>query len=166
MRPILTVLITIILTLPLGAQESTVTPEADDAAAAALTPLERWQADPSTVFDAAEVDLNDFLWLARPVVVFSDAAAVPAFQEQLLLLSDRPQDLRRRDVVVITDTSPATPSDIRLALRPRGFALVLIAKDGTVNLRKPFPWDAREISHAIDKWPIRQQEIRDNARGG
>ena len=32
-------------------------------------------------------------------------------------------------------------------------------KDGQVKLRKPFPWDVREISRAIDKFPLRRQEI-------
>jgi hypothetical protein len=39
--------------------------------------------------------------------------------------------------------------------------LALLAKDGTVMLRKPFPWNVREISRSIDKLPLRQQEIRD-----
>jgi len=66
-----------------------------------------------------------------------------------------------RDTVVIVDTDPKARSDVRLDLRPRGFALVLIGKDGQVKLRKPAPWDVREITHAIDKWPIRLKEIRD-----
>ena len=70
-------------------------------------------------------------------------------------------ELLIRDVVVITDTDPAAKSAIRKELRPRGFALVLLGKDGQVKLRKPSPWDVREITHAIDKWPIRLKEIRD-----
>ena len=48
-----------------------------------------------------------------------------------------------------------------IELRKRGFMFVLIAKDGTKVLRKPFPWDVREITRSIDKLPLRQQEIRD-----
>ncbi|NCX58295.1 MAG: DUF4174 domain-containing protein, partial [Rhodobacteraceae bacterium] len=40
-----------------------------------------------------------------------------------------------------------------------GFAFVLIGKDGQVKLRKPSPWNIREIARVIDKMPIRQQEI-------
>jgi len=39
--------------------------------------------------------------------------------------------------------------------------LVLIGKDGGVKLRKPFPWNVREISRVIDKMPMRRQEIND-----
>ena len=46
-------------------------------------------------------------------------------------------------------------------LRPRGFGLVVMGKDGRVAQRKPTPWSVREISRAIDKLPLRQQELRD-----
>jgi hypothetical protein len=68
--------------------------------------------------------------------------------------------LALRDVIVITDTDPAARSALRRELRPRGFNLVLIDKDGRVNLRKAEPWDVREISRQIDKMPLRQEEIR------
>ena len=121
----------------------------------------RWRDDPSTVFDASEIDLEDFLWIARPVVVFADAPQVPAFREQMELLADRPDALAHRDVVIITDTDPDALSDIRRKLRPRGFQLTVIGKDGEVALRKPFPWDIREISRSIDKMPMRQRELRE-----
>ena len=63
--------------------------------------------------------------------------------------------------MIIVDTSRYDPSDIRRKLRPRGFQITLSGKDGGVKLRKPFPWDVRELSRAIDKMPMRQQEIRD-----
>ena len=36
--------------------------------------------------------------------------------------------------------------------------------DGQVKLRKPLPWDVRELTRSIDKMPLRQQEI-DEGRG-
>ena len=102
---------------------------------------------------ASGVTLADFLYLKRPVIVFADSPADPAFIRQMTLLSQDPAALAARDVIVITDTDPATPSAIRLKLRPRGFALVLIDKDGTTAIRKPLPWDVREITRAIDNLP-------------
>ncbi|WP_212525361.1 DUF4174 domain-containing protein [Actibacterium sp. MT2.3-13A] len=130
-------------------------------AAAPPTAPERWQADHTVVFEAAEADLAAFQWLARPVVVFADSPNDPRFTQQMELLAARPEELAARDVVIITDTDPRAMSDVRKQLRPRGFMLVLIAKDGTVSLRKPFPWDVRELSRAIDKMPLRQQEMRE-----
>jgi len=129
--------------------------------AAELSPLDRWRADKTIVFDAAEIDLADFQWVARPVVVFADSPQNPLFADQLQLLLDRVDDLALRDVVLITDTDPEGRSALRLSLRPRGFMLTIIGKDGEVEIRKPAPWSVREISRTIDKMPLRQREIRE-----
>lgn len=115
----------------------------------------------SIVVDAADTTLEDWLWLKRPVVVFADSPADPRFVKQVTLLTDRLNALEDRDVVVITDTDPRARSTVREALRPRGFMLVIIAKDGSIVARKPAPWDVREISRSIDKLPLREQEVRD-----
>lgn len=121
----------------------------------------RWEADKATIFDAAEIDLNAFKWVARPVVVFADTPADPAFKRQMELLEARLGELAERDVVLITDTSPDERSELRRKLRPRGFMLTLIGKDGDIKLRKPFPWDVRELTRSIDKMPMRLQELRE-----
>ena len=108
---------------------------------------------PFAAVPASEVVLADLLYLKRPVVVFADNPNDPDFIRQLELLTRDPDGLAERDVVVITDTDPANPSDIRRRLRPRGFSLVIIDKDGKTTLRKPLPWDVREIGNAIDKFP-------------
>lgn len=120
------------------------------------------------VYEAFEVNLGDFLWEKRPIVVFADTAADPRFTKQLELLAARKTALADRDVVIITDTDPDTLSELRKKLRPRGFMLALVGKDGQVKLRKPVPWDVRELSRVIDKMPLRQQELRDRrtAAGG
>lgn len=116
---------------------------------------------PMVTLDAGAVDLSEFLWKKRPLVVFADTPEDPRFVQQVELLNERRDVLEERDVVIITDTDPAAKSDLRRKLRPRGFALVIMGKDGRVELRKPLPWDVREISRAIDKMPLRQREIRE-----
>ena len=133
----------------------------DGTAAAAQSPAEAWQADPALQFDAVDVALEDFQWIARPVVVFADTPADPRFRQQMEFLADRPDALIERDIVVITDTDPSARSALRQKLRPRGFMLAVVGKDGGVKLRKPLPWDVREISRSIDKMPLRQQELKD-----
>jgi len=115
------------------------------ASAAAQTPL--------APLPASEVVLEDFLYLKRPVVVFADSPDDPNYIRQIELLSRDPNGLADRDVVVIADTDPANPSAARSKLRPRGFSLVIIDKDGRTTLRKPLPWEVREIGNAIDKFP-------------
>ncbi len=121
--------------------------------------------DAPIIVEAEDQRLEDFLWTARPVVVFADSPADPRYVQQLQNIENDVDALRERDVVVLVDTDPGTLSPLREALRPRGFMLVLIGKDGGVKLRKPAPWTVRELSRSIDKMPMRQQEIRD-ARGG
>lgn len=123
--------------------------------------MTRWKADPTQVFDAAEVDLDALQWVARPIVVFAQTPEDPAFQRQMELLAQNADDLAERDVIIIADTDPAGRSDVRLQLRPRAFMFVLIGKDGQIKQRKPRPWNVREISRTIDKMPMRQQEIEE-----
>lgn len=162
MHRILALALSLGLAMPIAAQEATGAESVD----AAVSPVEAWLAAPEVPLDGTSVDLAAFKWRARPLVVFADSPFDPAFQTQMELIAAEADQLAARDVVVIADTDPGARSDLRRELRPRGFALVLIDKEGRVNLRKPFPWDVREISHAIDKWPIRQQEIRDAGRPG
>jgi hypothetical protein len=143
MKPILPFVIAALLAIPAAAQESASSGEE------------------ALFFSMDEVDLNQFKWKKRPVVVFAESELDPAFVDQMQLLRSRPDELAARDVVVITDTEPEPLSDLRRKLRPRGFMLVIINKEGTVNVRKPFPWDVREITRSIDKMPIRKREIRD-----
>ena len=111
------------------------------------------------IVQAKEHTLDEYLWLARPLVIFADSPRDPRFVQQMEFINSQPDDLAARDVVVIIDTAPAAKSPIREALRPRGFMLVLIGKDGQIYLRKPFPWHVREITRSINKMPIRQQEL-------
>ncbi len=144
--------LTALVALPAAAQDQTV--------------LERWEEDRTQVFDGAEITLDELNWVARPLVVFSDTPNDPRFQQQMGLLLAGVDDLAERDVIIITDTNRTEMTDLRTELRPRGYMMALIGKDGRVALRKPAPWSVRELSRSIDKMPLRQQEIADRRRLG
>ena len=114
---------------------------------------------------AAASDLPDFLWHARPVIVFADSPDDPRFIQQIELLEEDLGQLAERDVIVLTDADPDAKLPLRQRLRPRGFMLVLVGKDGVVELRKPLPWTVREITRSIDKMPIRQREVEERRHG-
>lgn len=118
------------------------------------------------IMPAGTQTLEQFMWINRPIVVFADSPADPRYVQQIQFLTDRLGDLDERDVIVLTDTDPAAMSPLREKLRPRGFMMVLIGKDGGIKLRKPLPWSVREITRTIDKMPIRQQEVRDRRAAG
>ena len=133
-----------------------------------LTAKAAWSEDETEnlqILDLTEPDnhstaLEGYRWLNRLIVVFSDSPNDPRFTEQTELLRSLPSELLERDVIVLTDTDPSAQTRLRQKLRPRGFVMVIIGKDGGVKLRKPLPWSVREISRAIDKMPLRQREIQ------
>lgn len=103
------------------------------------------------IVSAEGLDLDMFRWEKRALVVFADTPNDPSFVEQMENIEGRLSALESRDVIVITDTDPADRTDIRLALRPRGFGIVLVGKDGSIQLRKATPWSIRELTRSIDK---------------
>ena len=147
MKLLTNIALAVLIALPATAQE--------------LTVLERWEEDRTQVFDGAEIILEDLQWVARPLVIFADTPNDPRFTQQMDLLLADMDELAERDVIVITDTDRAAMSDVRTTLRPRGYMMALVGKDGRVALRKPAPWSVRELSRSIDKMPLRQQEISD-----
>jgi hypothetical protein len=108
----------------------------------------------------------DLLFLRRPVIVFADSPHDPAFIRQMDLLARSYDALAARDVILITDTDPANPSSLRTKLRPRGFSLVLMDKDWKPSIRKPLPWEGREIVNSIDKMPIARSEALERNPAG
>lgn len=147
MKPILSLVLAVFIAASATAQDSDSVPAS------------------AAILSADTVNLNDFLWLKRPLVIFADTPADPRYIEQMGYITDRLDVLTSLDVVVITDTDPAAHSDLRKTLRPRGFGLVLMGKDGVIYLRKPAPWHVREIIRTIDKLPMRQQELREGSGG-
>ena len=91
----------VLAALPVAAQTAADRPSA----------VEAWTADPTAVLDAAEVDLAEFEWIARPVVVFANSPLDPAFEEQMEELLRGGDRLAERDVVIVTDTDPRSGSD-------------------------------------------------------
>lgn len=115
---------------------------------------------------ATEVTLDSLLYLRRPVVVFADSPNDPNYLRQMELLAQNYPALAERDVILVTDTTPNPASEWRRKLRPRGFGLVLMDKDLKPVIRKPLPWEVREIVAAIDKFPLRRQEMLERNPAG
>lgn len=132
---------------------------ADGAAGETATDLPDAEAGASIFIDGEAFSPADLRWKSRVIAVFANTPQDPSFIRQLSMLERGEDALAAREVVVITDTDAAGDGVWRRFLRPDGFSLVLIDIDGTIMLRKPMPWDMREISRAIDRFPLRRQEI-------
>lgn len=153
MKPLYMLVLTAFLPLAAFAQTTTETVEAPPMVGA--SPIV-----------AADVHPDELIWLKRPVVVFADSPFDPSFTRQMDFLAADRGELAERDVVIVTDTDPKTLSEWRRKLRPRGFSLVLMDKDGEAKLRKPLPWDLREIIRSIDKFPLVRQEALERHPSG
>ncbi len=136
--------------------------------AVAATPLAEVTVIPAPFgpVDAGEISLADQLYLRRPVVVFADSPNDPSYLRQMELLLRDLASLALRDVVLVIDTDPAAKTEWRQKLRPRGFSLVLMDKDLSAVIRKPLPWEVREITRSIDKFPLRKQEMLERNPAG
>lgn len=132
----------------------------DAPAEAGLSVLDRWDADHTTIFDASEVTLADLEYVARPVIIFADSPNDPRVADQLQLLERDRDAFAARDVIVIVDTDRQSGSDARRQLRPRGFNIVLLDKDGRIGQRRNQLTAGADIWRFIDRMPIRQEELR------
>lgn len=174
MRPILTLILAAFL--PISALASDTAPAEAADSPVGETPAEAVEEGieeaaeelpPGLQFiDASEVSLDAFLWESRLVLVLADAPNNPQFLQQIRYLEERADEMLERDVIVIVDTDPAARSDARQRLRPRGFMLAIIDKDGEVKQRRPAPRTGREIMAVIDRFPLRRQEMLERAPSG
>ena len=146
--------------LPLAAAAETVAATAESDAQATEAPA------PFAPVAASDVPFDSLLYVARPIVVFADSPNDPNYLRQMELLAQNYPALIERDVVLVTDTDPAALGEWRKKLRPRGFSLVLMDKDLKPVIRKPLPWEVREITRAIDKFPLARQEMLERYPSG
>jgi hypothetical protein len=159
MKPLHILVLSVFLPFAALAQDSTAEAPAADAVETPAAP----RVGPVS---GADVTIEQFHWDLRPVVVFADGPNDPLFMRQMEWINRELGPLADRDVVVIVDTDPEARTPVRQRLRPRGFSLVLMDKDGEVKMRKPQPWSVREITRAIDRFPLRRQEMLEQRPSG
>ncbi|PZQ47751.1 MAG: hypothetical protein DI556_16170 [Rhodovulum sulfidophilum] len=132
---------------------------AQDAVPAPVAPVSEAPDDPTELPDPPAVpELADLMWVARPLVIFSDSDRDPRYIQQMRMIEAGMTDLTEREVIVLTDTEPAAAGPLRRDLRPRGFGVVLIDIDGKVALRRPQPTPVRDLVSLIDRMPSRREE--------
>lgn len=160
MKPVWILVFALIFPLGLGATEGS---EAVDAAEV----QEELNPDETLLFlDAREIDVREFIWERRLIVVMADTPEDPQFTRQMAALRDREMDFVVRDSVVIFDAEPADRSALRQVLRPRGFMTAIIDKDGEVKARRPAVRTGRELMAVIDRFPTRRQEVLERQPSG
>jgi len=119
------------------------------------------------------VDLGEYQWENRLLLVFAPTGAEPLYQALHESLVERGAEIEDRDLVVfeVFESGPSTedgesidPATARL-LRQRfrvpsgAFSVILVGKDGGVKLARQDQTSIDEIFALIDSMPMRRQEM-------
>jgi len=116
--------------------------------------------------------LDGFLFDTRPLLLFSDTASDPIYEQQLKLLSGDDCGLFKRNVTVINvvenevntidgyTLSPGQSAKFRDQYQADGYKrlIVLVGKDGEVKLRAHMPLSSHDLFKLIDLMPTRRAE--------
>ena len=108
------------------------------------------------VLAADSATLDAYRWKKRPVILFAASQQDAKYIEQVRMLKQQQPALEERDIIVLTDTSPDTKSTLRSQLKPEGFEIVLVGKDGGIKLRETSPLSAEVLLSTIDRMPMRK----------
>ena len=104
-------------------------------------------------------NLNEYKWHFRPIVIFAPSQDDVNYVQQIKMLEKSKAELAERDIIVLSDTSPAAKGHLRSQLNPKGFELVLVGKDGGMKLRELKPISSEALLPTIDSMPMRKAHL-------
>lgn len=104
--------------------------------------------------------LGQYQWHRRPVVIFAPSEKDADYVRQIAMLEKSSAELAERDIIVLSDTSPAASGQLRSQFKPSGFEVVLVGKDGGVKIRQKTPLTSEELLSTIDRMPMRKADLR------
>lgn len=127
--------------------------------------------------DLAAVDLSQYRWQQRLLLVFTPGTDFPAYRTFLKQLDQKRAGVLDRDLLVFrlvnrgqsrvgeAKLSPSGAETLRrrFEVRPDEFRVVLIGKDGGVK-QSAGAVDLTDIFGLIDSMPMRQQEMQEKRR--
>ena len=97
---------------------------------------------------------------ARPVIVLSDSRDDPRVATQISKLDHTKPALDERDIKVLREAKTGSALRKTLGVAERGFAVVLVGKDGSVKKVWHEPVEPKTIFTLIDAMPMRRDEMR------
>ncbi len=126
---------------------------------------------------AAGVDLADYRWKNRLLLIFAPNETVKDFATFSRRLNAENFNVLDRDLVVFrifetassrVDNQPLSPEDaqalrLRFDIKLGQFTVILVGKDGGVKLIQKRQANLEEIFDLIDRMPMRRQEMREKS---
>ena len=129
----------------------------------------------SAAKEKGSIDLNDYQWKNRPLLLFAFSPDAPAYRTVMKQLNSQADQIADRDMVIIeifetglvrVDARPM-PAENADKLRKRFevaegmLTAILIGKDGGLKSRQTGRIDLAEIFALIDTMPMRRREMQD-----
>jgi hypothetical protein len=123
--------------------------------------------------EATSMDLTQFQWKNRLLLLFAPDSSHPSFQHLQSQIIDQKSEVTDRDLIVFSvlvenpsqmngaalDRQEADSLRERFAVPPNDFRIILIGKDGGVKLKREDRVDLAEVFELIDSMPMRRNEI-------
>jgi hypothetical protein len=107
------------------------------------------------------MNLKQYEWKNRVVLVFTPTASDARFQVQTELFEKRKADLDERNIVVLCVVGAEevkTRNHFRVS--KEDFAVILIGKDGNEKHRWAGVAPIDQIDHRVDRMPMRRSEMQ------
>lgn len=125
----------------------------------------------------AGIDLSQYYWKNRPLLLFAHSPEAPAYRAVVEDLNARSDQIADRDMVIIevfetglvrVDAKPVpgeSADDLRrrFSVTEGMLTAILVGKDGGRKLRQTGRLDLEEIFDLIDSMPMRQREMRNKS---
>lgn len=115
----------------------------------------------------ASLDLQQYLWRNRVLLVFASRADDPALAQQKTIIERSAAGVAERDLVLIavppeadTGAGPAARLRAKFGATAQGFRVVLVGKDGGAKFASSEPIEAERLVGVIDAMPMRRREMR------
>jgi len=113
----------------------------------------------------AEADLASYKWKNRVLVILAPSDNDLQLKEQRASAAASAAGFSERDLIVVTEIGVEGPIHRKFGIRQSDFQVLLIGKDGHSALQWPKPVTSEVIFSAIDRMPMRRDEISKQKNG-
>jgi hypothetical protein len=107
----------------------------------------------------ADADLAGYKWKNRVLVILAPSESDPQVKEQRASAAASTAGFSERDLIVVTEIGVEGSIHRKFGIRESDFRVLLIGKDGHCTLQWPKPVSSEVIFSAIDKMPMRRDEM-------
>jgi hypothetical protein len=113
----------------------------------------------------ADADLASYKWKNRVLVILAPSDSDPKLKEQRASAAASAAGFSERDLIVVTEIGVEGPIHRKYGFRQGDFQVLLIGKDGHSTLQWPKPVSSEVVFSAIDRMPMRRDEISKRKNG-